>query len=531
MLSLGATATAEVAALPSPLPAGVTSRPPLPPPTGAGPPGAQFTLAMFPGQVVQPIDLANVLRLAGARSPDIAIARQRVFQAVADLGQARALWLPSLFIGPTYTRADGQVETITGQVQNINRSALFLGTTAALANGFPGPAPGTGYPQLNGLSSTLRISDAIMEPMAAKRVAAANQAAIQTTANDTLLGVSEAYFNLQQAAGSLAIAREAAGNAEALASITAAYAQTGSGLEADHRRALAEFRRRRREIQGTAGQLKVASALLIRPLVLDPNFVVAPVEPAESIVRLVPDDAPVDDLIAIGLQHRPELAQAQATVSATLVRLRQAKLRPLVPSVALTYAGGGFGGGPNSFFGNFGGRGEMAASLFWDIRNLGFTDLAICHRRKAENQAASLDVVRVQAQVASDVVGNYEARAAASAQMDEASQTVIEAVDSLRLNFTNIRQGSHLTGATRPIEVLQPIQALAQARLEYLESVLLYNRSQFRLFRALGNAPNLSSASCPPANPALLPLPAPNTGAAPTAPSPTDRTASPPSGR
>jgi outer membrane protein TolC len=493
------------------LPANITRQPALPPPTETGAPGASFALAVFPGQVVQPIDLANVLRLAGARNPDIAIARQRVFQAVADLGQARALWLPSLFIGPTYTRADGQVETITGQVQNINRSGLFLGTTAALANGFPAPAPGTGYPQLNGLSSTLRISDAILEPMAAKRVANAQQAGLQATANDTLLAVTEAYFNLQLAAGTLAIAREAAGNAEGLTSITAAYAQTGSGLEADHRRALAEFRRRRREIQGAAGQLKVASALLIRPLVLDPNWVVAPVEPAESIVRLVPDDAPIESLIALGLQHRPELAQAQQTVQATLLRLKQAKLRVLAPSLAVTYAGGGFGGGQNAFFGNFGARGELAASIFWDIRNLGFTDLAICRRRKAENAAADLDVVRVQAQVAADVVAAYEARAAASAQIAEASQTVIEAVDSLNLNFTNIRQGSHLAGATRPIEVLQPIQALAQARIEYLESVLAYNRAQFRLFRALGNTPTLDSPAC--AASAAPPAP-PSTGGA-----------------
>src|SRR5439155_1615452 len=109
---------------------------------------------------------------------------------------------------------------------------------------------------------------------------------------------------------------------------------------------------RQRSIRGAAGQLKVASALLIRPLVLDPHLVVAPVEPAESVVRLVPDDIALDCLIATGLQHRPELAQAQEMVQATLLRLKQAKLRPFVPSLAFTYAGGGFGGGKDGFFGN-----------------------------------------------------------------------------------------------------------------------------------------------------------------------------------
>ena len=81
---------------------------------------------LIPGRAVEPIDLANALKLAGGRDLDIAIARQRILQAAADLKQARALWLPSLFYGPTWYRADGQIQTITGQVQTIDRSSLFL---------------------------------------------------------------------------------------------------------------------------------------------------------------------------------------------------------------------------------------------------------------------------------------------------------------------------------------------------------------------------------------------------------------------
>ena len=118
--------------------------------------------------MLQPIDLAGALRLAGAQNPEIAYARKQVLQAVADLEQARALWLPTLFIGPTYYRVDGQVQNINGAIQTASRSSLFVGATASLANGFPAPQPGTGYPSLNGLTTVLRISDAIFEPMAAQ---------------------------------------------------------------------------------------------------------------------------------------------------------------------------------------------------------------------------------------------------------------------------------------------------------------------------------------------------------------------------
>jgi outer membrane protein TolC len=100
-----------------------------------------------------------------------------------------------------------------------------------------------------------------------------------------------------------------------------------------------------------------------------------------------------------------------------------------------------------------------------------------------------LTLLKVENQVAADVTVAYKARVAAARRMKQAAPSVAEAIESLRLNLINIRRGARLPGATRPIEVLQPIQALAQARLDYLDSVLAHNRAQFRLYRALGMPP------------------------------------------
>jgi outer membrane protein TolC len=457
--------------------------------TPAPPPRAPVDTELIPGRIVEPIDLANALRLAGARNLDIAEARQQIFAATADLMGARALWLPSLFYGPSWYRSDGQIQTVTGQVQTIDRSALFLGGTAALANTIAGPPPGTGIPSVNGMTSTVRISDAIFIPMAARRVLTANQAGLRAATNDALLQIALAYFDLQGATGRLAIAREAAANAEALSAITKSYAKAGMGLEADHRRAVTEVKHRRRDAQLASGQLLVASANLIRLLVLDPKVVMAPVEPPECIIHLIPDDVPLDDLVMQGLQNRPELASAQALVQAAHVRRTQARLRPFIPSVFMTYAGGGLGGGANAFFGNFGPRGDAEVGMYWELQSLGFADVAIMRRRAAELEISSLEKTRALTQVGADVVAAFETRLAAARQIGDARETVVEAIESLRLNFVNIRQGAQLPRSTRPIEVLQPIQALAQGRLDYLDSVLSYNRAQFQLKRAIGQAP------------------------------------------
>jgi outer membrane protein TolC len=452
-------------------------------------PGEALGTPLVPGQVIEPVDLASALKLAGARDLDVALAKERVAQAVAELDQARVLWLPSLYLGPNWIRHDGQVQTVEGQVKTVSKSSLFLGGTAASGSSVSGPIPAGGPAQVSGLTSILRFSDAIFEPLAPRQDVEARRAGIQSATNDALLGVAEAYFDLQEAAGRLAISREAAANAETLAELTASYSRSGAGLDADYRRSLTERDRQRKNVEAEVGQLEIASAELIRRIRLDPRIVVAPIEPPEAVIRLVADDCPIDDLIATGLRNRPELAEAQALVQATLTRLKQAKLRPFIPSMALRYSAGGFGGGVGGFFGDFAGRSDADVDLYWEVQNLGFADRAIARGRAAQQRASTLESMKVQDRVASEVVKSDKALLASSRQMEQAGRALPEAIASLTLNLTNIRRGAGLPGATRPIEVLQPIQALAQARSDYLAAVLAYNRSQVRLFHALGRPP------------------------------------------
>lgn len=445
---------------------------------------------LAPGQEIRPIDLVSALRLAGARDLDVAIARARVAAAAADVRHARALWLPSLFIGPNWVRHDGQAQVIEGDVRTISKSSLFMGATAAAGSSVSGPIPSGGPAQVTGLTTVLRFSDVIFLPLAAEQIVDARTAGVRAATNDALLGVSESYLELQRAAGRLAIAREAAAHAERLAAITAAFAETGMGLEGDHRRSLTERDRRLADVEAALGELEVASTEVVRRTRLDPKVVVAPVEPAELVLEIVDDELPVDTLIEAGLRNRPELAEARSMVEETLLRLRQARLRPFIPSLAFRYSGGGFGGGRDEFFGDFAGRSDADVNLYWETANLGFTDSAIRGRREAERREADLRFCKVQDQVAAEVVRAEKARLAARRRMARVEEAVPEAIRSLELNFRTIREAAGLpVPATRPIEVLQPIQALATARADLLDAVIDYNLAQFRLFHAVGRAP------------------------------------------
>jgi outer membrane protein TolC len=445
---------------------------------------------LIPEQEIRPIDLAAALRLAGANDLDIAIARARVAAAAADVRHARALLLPSMFLGPNWIRHDGQVQVVEGPVRTVSKSSLFLGATAAAGSSVSGPVPAGGPAQVSGLTTVLRFSDAYFLPLAAEQVVDARRAGIRTATNDALLGVAESYMDLQRAAGALAIAREAAAHAEQLAAITGSFAKAGSGLEGDHQRSLADRDRRLADVEGALGELEMASAEIVRRTRLAPSLLVAPVEPAELVLEIVNEELPIDTLITMGLRNRPELAEARALVEETLVRLQQARLRPFIPSLAFRYSGGGFGGGTNGFFGDFNSRSDADVNLFWETANLGFTDSAVRGRREAERKEANLQFCKITDTIASEVVRAEKARLASKRQMARSEVAVPEAIRSLELNFLTIREAAGLpVPATRPIEVLQPIQALAQARSEYLDSVIDYNTAHFRLYHALGRPP------------------------------------------
>jgi outer membrane protein TolC len=452
------------------------------------------------------------LRLAHVRPLDVAAAAERIRLAAAELQRARVLWLPTLEVGPDYFRHDGQNQDVAGNVFGNSRSTFMFGA---------------------GPGMVFAVSDALLAPLAQRQVLLAREAALQAAHNDTMLAVAEAYFNVQQARGELAGAIDSARRAEDLVRRTEQFArEIVPALEAA--RARAELARRRQAISAARQRWSVASAELARVLRLNPAAVVLPLEPPHLRVTLVPLDCPVDDLIGVALTTRPELAENQALVQATLERLRQERLRPLVPSVLVrggstiptgTLGFGVFGAGRNSHLGDFSARTDIDVQLLWEFQNLGFGNRALVHARKAENRLAVLELFRIQDRVAAEVVQAYAEARFALERLGEAETGVKDALESAVQNFEGLRQTRQPGGAivllVRPQEAVAAVQALAQAYNDYYGAVADYDRAQFRLYRALGHPSQFvadmaaDAVGCPPPAPPAPPPPEPDTLPAP----------------
>jgi outer membrane protein TolC len=363
------------------------------------------------------------------------------------------------------------------------------------------------------------VTDAIFSPLAARQVLRAREATLQTARNDTLLAVAEAYFNVQEARGNLAGAEDAARKAAEVVRGIEPLVRYATPVEVN--RARAELFQRRQLVTAARERWRTASAELARILRLDAAALVEPLEPPHLQVGLVPPHQTVDELIPLALTNRPELAAQQALVQATLQRLRQDRLRPLIPSVLLrgastpvvgTLAGGAFGGGVNGHIGDFSARSDFDLQVLWEWKGLGLVNLGLIRERKAENRLAMLELFRIQDRIAEEVARSHAQLRSAALRLGDAEEGLKDAVQSAVKNMESMSKtiplGDRFVLLIRPLEVVASIQALGQAYANYYGAVADYDRAQFRLYRALGQpAQALTGDGRAPVQPASCPAP------------------------
>jgi outer membrane protein TolC len=426
-----------------------------------------------PHENVYPIDLPTALQLADAGNYQVMFAREQIRQSWAQVQAARVLWLPSINSGVGYNKHEGQIQQVDGTVFATSRGSFYGGLGALM--------PGAASPTVPGIYSNFRLADALFKPLVAQQGANAKRFAAGAATNDILLKVSLAYVELLRASADRAIARETRENAQQLADLTAAYARSGQGLQSDADRTMTELAVRENDVSRAKVAVQIASARLAQLLRLNTTVLLNPSEPTVLPIDMVSPDVAVGELVAQGLNSRPEMAENRALVAQAVARMRQERYAVFMPSLLLGASYGAFGGGLSDTIANIGNRMDTDVVAYWQVRNLGFGEAAArAETRSLANQATVNRLYQMDL-VAREVVEAHAQVAAGRDQISTSEKAVAAASASHHHNVQRILQAKGL-----PIEVLQSNQALAQAQREYLRSVTDYNAAQFTLYRALG---------------------------------------------
>jgi outer membrane protein TolC len=489
-------------------PARAQSGPPpqLPPAPDAAPPattssaetgdpisstGAEAALNQFLEANVAPIDLFSAFRLVGEQNPQVLIAQQRVTEALALRQLAAAQILPNLNAGSSVDSHSGVLQRSSGVILQVNRDSLYAGAGAF--------AVGAGTPNVPGVVLTGNVAVWIYDFLVAAQEVDRRGFVSDTVAQDTLLAAAVGYVELLRAEELHKIAEQIRDDAREVARLTANYARTGEGRQADADRAATELYRREADVIQTAADIGSASAALCRVLHLDPLLRLHPVDERVLPKSIVPEPVTLPELLAIAFLNRPELKERHAAICQALARLDQANWLPYSPTVFLGFSAGTFGGGSSIVdqpvgsgtdalgdprFGLFDPRQDLDVAAYWTILNLGVGNKSQIDAARSRLRSANLEQVVVLDRIRAEVAAAYARTHARYAQIRIGEMAVQSALDGFQEDLRRIISHEGL-----PLELINSLRLLARSRVEYMNAILDYNRAQFELYVAIGKPP------------------------------------------
>ena len=453
-------------------PANAVAQPPVTPPT---------ILAVE----AQPINLTTALQLANVQNPQFNVARTRILEAAAMRQLAAAYFLPSINPGLNYDSHTGNLQQSDGNILSLNRSAFYVGAGSN--------AVGSGTVNIPGVYENINLGAGLFVFLASRQVVRQREFESIAVRNQMFLRVTEAYSELLRAEGKRAAQIQARDEAKIIVQLTADFSKTGLGRAADANRAATQLARREADIQAAEAEILVASANLCRLLNLDPSIRLHPTDAVVVPQPLVPDPIPVAELIATAMLNRPELAAQRAAIEAAFLNLDGAKVLPFSPTTIVGFSGGAFGGGSNlvrPIFSGLGGRTDLDAIMYWTVQNLGVGNIALIRAANAQLRVAQFQQVEILNRVRADVAEAYARAHARYAQIGVYEEAVRSGYLAFHQDLERIRgMAADRPRDVLPIELLNSFDLLANARVEYVDAIVDYNRAQFGMYVALGQPP------------------------------------------
>ncbi len=451
---------------PQPYPTGVRpaqAEVPAPQPAPQPAPAPPGTRATYP------IDLPTALRLADANNPTVGVARARVREATAQFDRARVAWVPTLAFGPSFFYHGGVDQNRRGDIFTVSRGYYTLG-----------------------IGPTLRVdlSEALYFPLVARQGVRAANSQAQAVGNATQLDVAIAYLDLVELHAAMTINADILDRTEQILKSAQIGAKGGiNKTGADVNRAATEVNLRREEAIVLRGRTAGASARLARLLLLDPTVELTPYETAVVPLIIVPGDNTIEQLVQTALRARPEIVAAQAGVTAANTLVKQSKMAPLLPKVQADFIGGGLSGGRGNDFSPLQSQYNAGVALVWNLEGFGLGNAAQIRGRQAGYDAALYRLREVEALVSWQVVEAAEMSGARYETLEPAQEAVRQALEMYR-KFRDVSFAMPAGPKGQPqfdaLETLTAVQSLNQARVQYLQQVVEFNRSQFRLYAAIG---------------------------------------------
>jgi outer membrane protein TolC len=406
------------------------------------------------------IDAGVVMKLAGARHEEVALARARHAEAVVTSRQAWQKFWPSFSLAVGYRGHEGRVQDIAGAVFDARKQQYTAGGML-LADWAPG--------------------DLYYGALAARQQAAVQGHLVEKARRDLVLRAVASYYRLLEAeAVAAAVTEEVAALAD--------YAQQLGGLEAagtvlraDLLRVRAQLARSRLLLVQEEEQVGLAAAALAEVLRIPAATELRAAKADLVPVRMVGEAASLGGLVAEAMGQRPELKAQASAVAAAASESDRARRAPWIPRVQAGYSLGGLGGGFAGDWGNFGDSQDFYLGLGWTIGPGGLFDRTRVAGAGAREEVARLERNRLEAAVGREVVEAAIRVRSAGLQVRMSAEAVAAAREMMELARQRTASGVGVV-----FEYLLAREEFTRSRRAEVRAIAGFNAAQHALQRAVG---------------------------------------------
>lgn len=437
---------------------------------------AQEDLPEVADKDTQAIDLEAALNLAGVDNPTIAIADEAVRASLAVQMQARAMLFPTLDVGGNVRIHRGNVITSSGRVADRDLQSLYFG--------FGADAKGSGTVAVPGLRLVGHLAEAYYAPQAAQARVVASRFDAATTRQYTLMDVGVRYLALVDAVARRSAYQQSLADFAAVELVTANFAKTGQGRDSDAKRANAEAMLVRADLKRIDEEVNAAAAELARLLDIDPSARLRPADVTPPLLELVDARFSLADLLEQARNNHPEIVARSANITQQEIRLKQERMRPFLPTLAMGLSYGDFGGNANANWKDFALRTDIDVVAVWSLQNLGLGNRAVQKVSRAGLEMAYADLERTLNRINEEVAAAQALIITKRQELDMARRRVKTSQSAYEQDLARIRNIKGL-----PLEVLASANQLLSARQDLIRAMVGYSQAQMRLYAALGNTP------------------------------------------
>jgi outer membrane protein TolC len=416
-----------------------------------------------------PISLDTVLRMAGDGNGQIAVARERVFEACAQRNVARLNWIPDIYVGPAWYRHEGGIQAPDGNLIHASSGALFGGL------------------EVNALMDLRQIA---YEQVSAERRAWQQKTELSRTTSEQLLDTANTYVDLLAAKSGEAIVQELVKELEELYDWTKKRAEVEPPYQVIQKQIEAELAHRRYNLARLREQINAALNQLIYLLGLDPCVALVPLECRLAPFELIDHHMPVCDLVGQALTLGPGIRELEGLLAMTHRSLDQASgPGQYLPVMQIRMAEGIFGANPGSGL-EFDNRWDLGLQARWNLSGL----VGMNERRKVTQhqvQQVHLSYEDLRRRLA---VGVQEAHGSACSGLDQMQNAETQIGFAAQgTDKAKERLKAQARGYS-PAEVLLNLQGLASAKVNFVNAVRDFNKAQLRLLIYTGAA--LPESNC-----------------------------------